>query len=76
MLKNPLMSAIYHGTNSFAKENYCETIHAGFGGNRSLPDNRGASKYGRWQSRAHRLHHLGLRRFVDKLGRNCGGFLS
>jgi hypothetical protein len=38
---------MYHGANSFAKENYRETIHAGFGCNHPVPGNRGASKYGR-----------------------------
>ena len=45
---------MYHGANSFAKENYRETTHAGFGCNRSVPDNCGASEYGRWLSHAAR----------------------
>src|SRR5258708_5447406 len=45
---------MYHGANSFAKENYRETTHAGFGCFSSVPDNRGASEYGRWLSHAAR----------------------
>jgi len=41
---------MYHGANSFAKENYRETTSAGFGCIGPVPDNRGASEYGRWQS--------------------------
>src|SRR5208282_1124449 len=41
---------MYHGANSFAKENYRETTHAGFGCNNSVPHNHGASKYGGWRS--------------------------
>jgi len=53
--------AMYHGANFFAKENYRETTDAGFGCNRALPDDRRASKYGRWQSHASReLPHPGL----------------
>src|SRR5208337_5225136 len=52
---------MYHGTNSFAKENYRETTHAGFGCTGPVCDNRGASKYGRWQSHApYHLHPPGL----------------
>jgi len=51
---------MYHGANSFAKENYRETTYAGFGRNRSIPHDRGASKYGGWQSRAPHLYHPGL----------------
>ena len=50
---------MYHGANSFAKENHRETIHAGFGCNYPVYHNRGASKYGR-SARTHlyprRLH--------------------
>ena len=41
MQKTPLPPAIYHGTNSFAKENYRETTYPGFGCNGPVPDNRG-----------------------------------
>jgi hypothetical protein len=41
---------MYHGANSFAKENYRETIYADFGCFGNVPDNRSASKFGR-QSR-------------------------
>ena len=78
MQKTPLTPAMYHGANSFAKENYRETIHAGFGCNSPVPDNRGASKYGRGRShaRALDLYPPGLQRGADKVGKNCGGFLS
>src|ERR1022692_3507776 len=45
---------MYHGANSFAKENYRETTSAGCGCHRPFPDNRCASEYGRWQSLASR----------------------
>src|SRR5208282_1349276 len=47
MQKTPLTPAMYHGANSFAKENYRETIPAGFGCNYPVYHNRGASKSGR-----------------------------
>src|ERR1039457_2447958 len=50
MQKIALPPAMYHGANSFAKELYRETFHAGFGRARPLPHHRIASKYGRWQS--------------------------
>src|ERR1039458_2709066 len=58
MQKTPLPPAMYHGANSFAKEHYRETTHAGLGCNNPVSDNRGASKYGRWQSPAPWDHHL------------------
>jgi hypothetical protein len=60
MQKTPMSSAMYHGANFFAKENYRETTDAGFGCNGAVPDNRGASKYGRWLSRAPHLYPPGL----------------
>src|ERR1039458_8798504 len=56
---------MYHGANSFAKENYRETIHAGIGCNHPVPGNRGASKSGR-EPRSNlyprRLHLAGVRK--------------
>jgi hypothetical protein len=65
---------MYHGANSFAKEHYRETIHAGFGCNNSVPYNRGASESGRWHAHAHlyaeRLHQAP----TAELGGDCGSF--
>src|ERR1035437_3974902 len=54
---------MYHGANSFAKENYRETTYAGIGCTGPVPDKRGASKLGR-SPHAHlypqRLHQAKL----------------
>src|ERR1700686_4095155 len=60
MQKTSLPPAMYHGANSFAKENYRETTHAGFGCSSTFPDNRGTPEYGRWLSRAPDLYLSGL----------------
>jgi len=49
---------MYHGANSFAKENYRETTHAGCGCTGPVPDKRGTSKLGRRQSPAPWDYHL------------------
>jgi hypothetical protein len=68
---------MYHGANSFAKENYRETIHAGIGCNHPVPGNRGASKSGR-EPRSNlyprRLHLAGVRKELRR--GSSEGFLS
>jgi hypothetical protein len=72
--KTPLPPAMYHGANSFAKEYHRETTHAGFRCNRSVPRNRGTSKYGRWRSHA-LLYPTGLH-LAAKLGQELPPGLS
>ena len=58
MQKTSLPPAMYHGANSFAKETYRDTTHAGFGCNSSVPHNYRASNYGGWRSHAPRENRL------------------
>jgi len=74
MQKNPLLHARYHGTNTFAKENYRDRIHPGIGSTVPASDARGRRTSGRWQPdvSAPRLHFFE----VAKLGEDRGGILS
>jgi hypothetical protein len=52
MQKTNLPPAMYHGANSFAKENHRETTYAGFGCFDPFPGNRDASTNGGWHTHA------------------------